>query len=73
MDESKDLQESAGETLHPAFGAAKDVMQKYNHCVVCGSHLHFTYVTDFARNLTQESARCPECGVNARRVMHKLQ
>jgi hypothetical protein len=63
----------ADTALSPCFGTAKDVVARYTHCVLCGAHLHFTYVTDFAKNLTQETARCPECGVQARRGMHKLQ
>jgi hypothetical protein len=59
--------------LSPCFGTAKDVVARYSHCVLCGANLHFTYVTDFAKNMTQESARCPECGVQARRSLHKLQ
>ncbi|MCM2324657.1 MAG: hypothetical protein NDJ90_15465 [Oligoflexia bacterium] len=55
------------------FGPAKDVLAKYTHCALCGANLHFTHVTDFARNLTQETARCPECGVKSREVMHRLQ
>ena len=55
------------------IGTAKDVVAKYCHCAICGAHLHFTHVTDFSRNLTQETARCPECGVKTRQVMHKLQ
>lgn len=55
------------------FGNAKDVVAKYTHCVLCGANLHFTHVTDFSKNLTQETARCPECGVQARRLIHRLQ
>ncbi len=73
MDETSDLQELSNETLSPFFGTAKDVVAKYTHCVLCGANLHFTYITDFARNMTQETARCPECTTQARRVVHKLQ
>jgi predicted RNA-binding Zn-ribbon protein involved in translation (DUF1610 family) len=55
------------------FGNAKEVVAKYTHCVSCGSNLHFTHVTDFSRNLTQETARCPECGIQALQAMHRLQ
>ncbi len=61
------------ESVAPCFGTAKDVVARYTHCALCGAHLHFTYLTDFARNVTQESARCPECGVQPRRALHKLQ
>lgn len=55
------------------FGNSKDIMNRYTHCVLCGSNLHFTHVTDFTKNLTQETARCPECGVKTRQIMHRLQ
>jgi hypothetical protein len=61
------------EATSPYFGAAKDVVARYTHCALCGAFLHFSHVTDFSKNLTQEIARCPECGVKARQVMHKLQ
>jgi len=78
MDERSDLpaEESvteANEILSQYFGTAKDVIERYTHCVLCGANLHFTHVTDFSRNLTQETAKCPECGVKVRRVLHKLQ
>ncbi len=63
----------AHETLNQFFGAAKDVIHRYQHCVMCGGNLHFTYLTDFNRNLAEETARCPECGVRARHAMHRLQ
>lgn len=61
------------ETLSQFFGTAKEVVDRYTHCSFCGANLHFTHITDFSRNLTQETARCPECGDRARRVVHKLQ
>ncbi|MGK5083079.1 hypothetical protein WDW37_07210 [Bdellovibrionota bacterium FG-1] len=59
--------------LSPIFGTAKDVVARYTHCAICGANLHFTHTTDFVRNLTHESARCPECGIKARQAMHRLQ
>lgn len=56
-----------------AFGAANVVVERYLHCSFCGANLHFVHVTDFARNMTQETAKCPECGVQARQVLHRLQ
>jgi hypothetical protein len=55
------------------FGDVKDVVARYTHCALCGSNLHFNHITDFAKNLTQEIARCPECGVKARQILHRLQ
>lgn len=59
--------------LSPFLGTAKDLLEKYTHCAICDAYLHFSYVTDFSRNLTQETARCPECGIRSRQVVHKLQ
>ena len=61
------------ETMTQFFGAAKDVLDRYTHCVLCVANLHFSHQTDFSRNLTQETAKCPECGVRVRSVMHRLQ
>lgn len=55
------------------FGTPKEVLDRYSHCTLCGANLHFSHITDFSRNLTQETARCPECGLKVRRVVHKLQ
>jgi DNA-directed RNA polymerase subunit RPC12/RpoP len=63
----------AGSGLSQFFGTAQEVIARYTHCVICGANLHFTHITDFGRNLTQETARCPECGINARRATHRLQ
>lgn len=79
MSDARDMQgndESAisePTALSPTYGTKRDVVARYTHCALCGSNLHFTHVTDFARNLTQETARCPECGVKARESMHRLQ
>ncbi|MGE4106149.1 MAG: hypothetical protein AB7F66_02975 [Bacteriovoracia bacterium] len=55
------------------FGSAKEMVDRYTHCGLCGGNLHFTHSTDFSRNLTMESAKCPECGVKVRSLMHRLQ
>lgn len=72
MDKQREPQKA--ETAEsPFFGTAKDMMAKYCRCGHCGAFLHLTHVTDFVRNLTQETARCLECGQHARRVIHRLQ
>ena len=53
-------------------GTAKDVMESYSHCALCGANLHFIHVTNFVHNLTQETAKCPECGVKIRQITHRL-
>jgi uncharacterized protein with PIN domain len=77
MDETNNLpsDESVEEqdSLAQFFGTATELVAKYTHCSFCGANLHFTHITDFSKNLTQETARCPECGVKVRRVIHKLQ
>lgn len=77
MDEQKQLSPEESMTAEDALshyiGTAGDVVAKYTHCAICGANLHFSHVTDFRRNLTQETARCPECGIKARQVLHKLQ
>jgi hypothetical protein len=74
LDEAIDTVEGTQAATTPTlFGESEEVVARYTHCALCGSNLHFTHFTDFARNLTQETARCPECGVRVRQVMHKLQ
>lgn len=75
IDERNETTTEATETpsASPFYGTAKDVVARYTHCALCGANLHFTHVTDFSRNLTQETARCPECGIKARQAMHRLQ
>ncbi len=71
MDETNNTQ--AEVEVSQIFGTAQDLIARYTHCTLCGANLHFTHVTDFSRNLTQETAKCPECGVKIRQVLHKLQ
>ena len=61
------------EAVNPFFGSAQAMVERYTHCTLCGANLHFTHLTDFQRNLTQEIAKCPECGVKNRQILHKLQ
>ncbi|MCC7440531.1 MAG: hypothetical protein IT285_02795 [Bdellovibrionales bacterium] len=55
------------------FGTPKEVIAKYTHCPMCGANLHFHYMTDFGTNRTHETARCLECAIKIRRVLHALQ
>ncbi len=77
MNERNDLPSEDGpeemDALSQFFGSAREAVAKYTHCALCGSNLHFTHITDFSRNLTQETARCPECGIRARKLIHRLQ
>lgn len=77
-DRMDDRNESPAETevdaaLSAFFGTAKEAVDHYTHCVLCGANLHFSHQTDFSRNLTQETAKCPECGIRVRSAMHRLQ
>jgi transcription elongation factor Elf1 len=69
MDEITDT----NSTLAQFCGTAKEVLDRYSHCVLCGANLHFSHVTDFAQNITHETAKCPECGIKVRHAMHRLQ
>jgi|GEM_PF-1045465 len=75
--DSLSSESSTGDTAQasgaPFFGTAAEVVARYSHCALCGANLHFTHVTDFSKNLTHESAKCPECGVKAHRAIHRLQ
>lgn len=55
------------------FDTVKQAVEKHTHCPICHSNLHFSHLTDFARNLTHESAQCPECGIKVRKLTHRLQ
>ncbi|MBY0470846.1 hypothetical protein K2X30_06710 [bacterium] len=77
MDENNDLPQEEmtelNEVLGQFFGSAQEVVERYTHCLLCGAHLHFSHITDFHRNITHETSRCPECGVKVRKFIHKLQ
>jgi C4-type Zn-finger protein len=77
MEKSKDLPGfdvlDSSQVFEQWIGDAKDVMMRYQQCPICQSNLHFTHFTDFTKNMTQETARCPECSIRVRRLMHKLQ
>jgi hypothetical protein len=60
-------------SIAPMVGSIDRVVQRYTHCGICGGRLHFNYASDFSRNLTEEKAACPECGLDARQVLHRLQ
>ena len=62
-----------GEDTSAGLFTTEEYLARYTRCAACGSHLHFTHLTNFIRNLTEETARCPECGLRARRGTHRLQ
>lgn len=79
LEEDQELNEPASQDaptnlVHlPVIGKPKDLVALHNSCPACGSNLHMIHVTDFVRNLTQETAKCPECGIQTRKVVHQLQ
>ncbi len=78
MEENNDLSlddqlDEEVNSLSQFLGTAREVVERYTRCSFCGAHLHFTHITDFTKNVTQETARCPECGVRASRSVYKLQ
>ncbi len=76
MDEREKETLQATGTADPftsSLGTASEVVERYTHCALCGANLHFSHVTDFTTNLTQETAKCPECGIKIRQVLHRLQ
>ncbi len=60
-------------SIAPMIGSSKSVIQRYNHCEFCGGHMHFTYSTDYMKNTTHERSSCPECKLEAKQVLHRLQ
>lgn len=72
MDRIEDMLEET-DALSQFYGTAKEVVGRYSHCGFCGGNLHFTHSTDFIRNITRETARCPECAVKVRKHVHRLQ
>ena len=71
--DSSSTDSGTGSALKPAIGALDQVIRHFSHCQICGGRMHFNYVSDFSRNTTQEKAVCPECGLDTREVLHRLQ
>lgn len=60
-------------SIVPQVGSLDAILSSYTHCNVCGGRLHFNHCSDFSRNTTQEKASCPECGLDSRQILHRLQ
>lgn len=69
----QELATGVQDSLLQFYGSPSDVLFRYAHCGMCGAHLHFSYSTDFSSNLTTELAKCPECALQMRQMMHRLQ
>ena len=73
-DESNENENEASASTTKLFlGSPRQALARYSQCHQCKARLHFTHITDFSRNLTEETARCPECGTQDRKVVHRLQ
>jgi len=59
--------------LKNTVGSKDTLVARYKSCPLCGSNLHFNHITDFILNTTHEIAKCPECRIKVRELMHKLQ
>ncbi len=61
--------------LQPAdvmyYGVPNDIVRRTTKCQ-CGGFLHFTHLTDFAKQRTLETVSCPECAIERQRQMHRL-
>ncbi|NDF14962.1 hypothetical protein EB061_06530 [bacterium] len=73
LNNDTDVQKGPSPSIAPAVGGMESILQRYSHCEICGGRLHFNYASDFSRNLTEEKASCPECGLDSRQVLHRLQ
>jgi len=69
----EESQDTGAEIASPFYGSVKEVLKFYTRCEFCGGNLHFSHFTDFGRNITQETAKCPECGLKPKRQLHRLQ
>ena len=61
------------ECLPQFIGPVEKMLKRYQQCPICGGHLHFSHTTDFNHNITHELAKCPECQIRIRKVVHRLQ
>lgn len=75
MDDANDnlVELQTEDALDHCCGSIDEVVMRYTKCPLCASHLHFTHSTDFSRNVTMETSKCPECGIRVRKLMHRLQ
>ena len=51
----------------------EDISMQEDHCVLCGSELLLTHVSNFVRNFVEERACCPDCGVKNKTKTYTLQ
>lgn len=63
----------SNDPIKNTIGSKEVILTRYKSCPLCGSNLHFSHITDFVLNTTHEIAKCPECRIKIRELMHKLQ
>lgn len=54
------------------FGTIENVSKIINDCKSCGSKLILSHMPDYKNLIVQETARCIECGIGNRKVIHIL-
>ncbi len=54
------------------FGDTLQVQKIIDECKVCGSQMIFTHLADYTNLFIQETARCPDCGADHRKLIHVL-
>ncbi len=70
---AEETQDEIVESTFQFFGTAREIVDSYTHCAICGANLHFTHMTDFTHNRTKETARCLECiSAKPRLMSHQL-
>jgi hypothetical protein len=63
---------ASSETVVSAEKKLSEWIQENAQCLWCGSRLHLVHVTHFAKNFTEESKMCPECGGKRGQQSHPL-
>jgi len=60
------------EKFETYFGNISQVRKQIDDCNICGGKLMFTHLADYKNLYVQETARCPECAGDNRKMIHIL-
>jgi phosphohistidine phosphatase SixA len=60
------------ERFEEYYGTIETVQKIITQCQSCGSKLVLSHLPDYKNLIVQETARCIECGVGNRKVIHIL-
>lgn len=60
------------ERFEDYYGDIKQVKRIIDDCRICGSKLVLSHLSDYKNLIVHETARCPECGNNGRKLIHIL-